>query len=326
MRTKTRQDDLAGRRAFVWEEPPAPPLADLAAGSEGRRRFARYWIRDTLRDLSVLLSHHALRPLPAAVASALGAFSFAQSGRFYPGRSRRMRANTARLRPDLDADAVVRAGWANRGRLMSEFSVLPRLDTPETLVVEGADHLLEARRRGPVIVLAMHLGNWELLLPVFRRLAVPVATFYMPPESRAEHRIACRVREDFGGTLLPPGVKGVRPALKRLARPDGVVVIFGDEGWDGRIMAPFFGRPTHLAGNLAIAVRLARHSGATIVPTYVTRSSGTRFTCRWLEPIVLPPVVDAGAALPADVERLNAVIEPIVRRHLDQWFFLDHRL
>lgn len=326
MRTKDARSELTSRKAFVWKEEAPPRLADLLAGGDARRRFLRYWVGDTLRDLPKIVSYYGLKLCPPAVASELGAFHYAMIRRFYPGRNRRLTANAARIRPDLDPQAVARRNWRNKGRLMAEFSVLARLKPGREIAIEGAENLAAARAEGPVILLAMHLGNWELIAPVLRHLAVPFATFYMPPESRFEHRTACRIREDLGAVLLAPGVQGARPALKRLAERDGAVGIFGDEGFDGRIMAPFFGRPPHLSGNLAIAVRLTRHAGARIVPVHVLRDKGARFTCRFLEPITLPPAENPGDTLAADVERLNAVIEPIIARHIEQWYFLDNRL
>ncbi|ODN71124.1 lysophospholipid acyltransferase family protein [Methylobrevis pamukkalensis] len=283
-------------------------------------------MRDTLADLPGVLSYNGLKLLPPAAASATGAWFYGLVGRFSPGRSRRVRANVARIRPDLDPDAAVRRYWRNKGRLMSEFSVLRRIPPAGRLQVEGAEHLLDARSKGPVIILGLHLGNWELLLHVVPRLGIPASTFYMPPDSRAQHRIARRVRLSLGTGLIDPGVKGVRPALRLLADDSQAVMIFGDEGFGGRIMAPFFGRPVHLAGNLAIAVRLARHSGATIVPAFVERTDGCRFVCRFLAPVAVTTHGDPADDLPADVARLNRVVEPLIQDRIEQWYFLDHRL
>ena len=326
LRTKTDDPALVTRKAFVWEDEKAPPFSDFFAGTEARRRFLRYWIHDTLRDLPKRLSYNLLRLLPARLASELGALHYGTIRPFFGARNRRIVENLARIRPDLDPVTIARQNWRGKGRVMAEFSVLSRIDASDGITIEGEENLLSAHAEGPVVVLALHLGNWELLPAVLGRLQIAAASFYMPPESRLEHHIACRVRESFGLALLPPGVKGVRPAMKRLAQRDGVVAIFGDEGIDGRIMAPFFGRTTHLSGNLAVAVRLARHAGARIVPFYVVRKGGSQFVCRWLKPIDLPKTDTPGLRLAEDVERLNSVIEPVVKRHISQWYFLDHEL
>ncbi len=326
LRTKPENPTLATRKALVWEHPKAPPISDLFAGAEARQKFVRYWLHDTLPDLPKRLSYNLLRLFPTAVASEIGALFYGSIRGFFSAENRRIADNVARIRPDLEPAAAVRLYWRNRGRVMSEFSGLPRIAGSGDFTIEGENNLRAAHAEGPVVLLAMHLGNWELISAALSQLKVKSATFYMPPESRFEHDIACRVRDRFDMTLLPPGVKGVRPAMKLLAQRDGVVVIFGDEGFDGRIMAPFFGRPTHLSGNLAIAVRLCRHTDAQIVPVYVRRKGGSQFACHFLKPIKLSKTDNPGAHLAGDVERLNAVVEPIIRRHISQWYFLDHAL
>jgi KDO2-lipid IV(A) lauroyltransferase len=39
-----------------------------------------------------------------------------------------------------------------------------------------------------------------------------------------------------------------------------------------------------------------------------------------------PDAEDVLRGLLTDISRLNAVIEPIVRAHVEQWYFLDNRL
>lgn len=88
---------------------------------------------------------------------------------------------------------------------------------------------------------------------------------------------------------------------------------------------PLFGRPPDKSANLGIAVRLAAATGANLLPIWVTRRQGARFTLH-----VAPPPEDwparlaearAGDPAPA-IHALNARVEPPVRAHLDQWFML----
>jgi KDO2-lipid IV(A) lauroyltransferase len=111
----------------------------------------------------------------------------------------------------------------------------------------------------------------------------------------------------------------VRQGLREL-KEGRVVAVFGDEGREGRLMAPFFGRPPHVAGNLAVAARLARATDAVIVVNHVLRLPGNRFRVVFHPPRRLPP---GRRDLLADVVELNGWIEPIIRENLDQWFFLD---
>jgi KDO2-lipid IV(A) lauroyltransferase len=171
----------------------------------------------------------------------------------------------------------------------------------------------------------MHLGNWEIFAPKLVELGLSPSANYTPPAGRARAWIARRVRSKLGYGLLPPGKDGIRPALNIL-KQGGAISVFCDEGFAGKIRGPFFGRPPHLEGNLAVVARLARLTGATICPCYAVRRAGTSFEGFALEPIILPPERKPGERLIDDVLLLNSVIEPIIHAHLDQWYFLDNAL
>ena len=145
------------------------------------------------------------------------------------------------------------------------------------------------------------------------------------PAGRARAWIARRARLKLGYGLLPPGRDGIRPALNIL-KEGGAISVFCDEGFAGKIRGPFFDRPPHLEGNLAVVARLARLTGATICPCYAVRHSGTSLEGFALEPVILPPENKPGERLIDDVLLLNSVIEPVIRAHLDQWYFLDNAL
>src|SRR5262249_40123005 len=118
----------------------------------------------------------------------------------------------------------------------------------------------------------------------------------------------------------PPSPAAARKAIKWL-KAGKLVMIFVDERLDNTPAGPFFGRRPHLNGNSAVAVRLARNSNSTLLPYYVVRD-GCRFSLRFCAPLILPPTDDPAAELLNDVIKLNSVIEPIVRDHLDQWWWL----
>jgi Kdo2-lipid IVA lauroyltransferase/acyltransferase len=119
--------------------------------------------------------------------------------------------------------------------------------------------------------------------------------------------------------LLTPDRHGVHDALT-LLRANGTVAIFPDEARRGKTMAPLFGRPPHDRGNLAIVAKLARRTGSQIIVTYSRRIEGARFQLRFEAPVSLPA---SSKGLLDDIAFLNAQIEPVILRNLDQWYYLD---
>ncbi|NRQ14208.1 lysophospholipid acyltransferase family protein [Ensifer sesbaniae] len=324
------REPIARRRAWSFTEEDAPRLADALAGGDRWRAFWRYWVTDNLWNLIDLLAHFGMKLLPMDACSRLGAtLGLFAVPRFHKVASRRARETIRHLRPDLNAEeqeALFLENCRAQGRLMTEFSVLNRLQRHRNrLRSDGLAPIRKAADEGPVIVVGLHLGNWEVGPIALRHFDLQAHAFYVPPKSRAKAWIAERVRSRAGLRFLPPGAEGIRPALKVL-KSGGVVSMFCDEGFGGMIRGPFFDRKPHQEGNLALAVRLARMTGATICPWYGLRTDGFRFECQALEPIRLPASDPANARLLDDMLLLNDAIEPIVRAHLDQWYFLDNAL
>lgn len=321
---------MAKRKPWIYRRPETPGLTALFRDGKSRSVFIRYWITDNIWNTFDVIGHFAIKLLPMDLCSRLGAMlgPYAVS-RFHPVAERRARATIASLRPDLspaEQDALFQENSRNQGRLISEFSVIERLrDHSERMELHHPNWIVEAAREGPVIFVGMHLGNWEIGPIILSRAGLHPYISYTPPHGRAKAWIANRVRRNNGLNFLPPGIEGVRPMV-RVLKEGGVISMFCDEGFNGRIRGPLFGRPPNLEGNLALAVRLARMTGAPIYPWYSLRTRDLRFKAIGLAPLRFPTASKADHRLEEDIQRLNSVIEPIILAHLDQWYFLDNEL
>lgn len=319
--------NLSRRKAWFFSSGDRPGLSAFLAGGSERKRFFRYWVRDNLWNAAHLLGHYSLKLIPMDAVSALGAGlgRFAMP-RFHKLAERRARETLRTLRPDLsdsERESLLVENQKAQGRIMTEFSVVNRIARhPDRIQYYGLEIIDEAVRAGPTIIVGLHLGNWEIGPVILQKINVSPHTFYVPPVERAKAWIAERVRRKAGVQFLPPGFQGVRPAVKIL-RSGGVVNAFCDEGFQGVIRGPFFGQTPHMEGNIALIIRLARMTGATICPWYNIRTDGFRFEAHALDPIRLPPEDVPGERFLDDMLLLNAAIEPIVLAHLDQWYFLD---
>lgn len=321
---------MTRRKAWIFAAGDRPGLSAFLAGGVQRKHFLRYWIHDNIWNGLHLLGHFSIKLLPMDIASGLGA----RLGRFAIPRFHKVAESRARdtigqLRPDLsqaEQQALLEENQRSQGRIMTEFSVVNRIaGHPDRIRCHGLDIIDRAVRAGPTIIVGLHLGNWEIGPAILRTIGIAPHIFYVPPTERAKAWVAGRVRTKMGLRFLPPGFQGVRPAVKIL-REGGVVSAFCDEGFGGIIRGPFFGRPPHMEGNIALITRLARMTGATICPWYNIRTDSFRFEAHALPAITLPPEPKPGERLVEDMQLLNAAIEPIVRAHLDQWYFLDSAL
>jgi KDO2-lipid IV(A) lauroyltransferase len=99
----------------------------------------------------------------------------------------------------------------------------------------------------------------------------------------------------------------------------GTLIMFCDEAAAAcRLRRP----AATLNSNYAFAARLARLR-MTLLPFHALRHPGCRFTLRFGSPIRLAPTDRSSGHLLEDVVQLNGIVEPLVRAHLDQWFWLS---
>jgi len=299
------------------------------------RQWRRYWLRDPLLGGLDYAIHYGCRLLPTEWCSAIGGHLGVLNGRYryHTVRERARRfyltlADCGAASPDANS-AMMRL-FDNVGRVMLEFSVLDRLWGEERIAVAGGEHLLAARAAGkPVIVMGLHLANWEVIGPSLIGLGQRGFKFiYQPPRSRFEHRLAVAARERYGAIMLRPGVAAARIARRLLVDDRGVLLIYADDERNGRICAPLFGRAIPRRANLLNIIRLAWASGAAVIPAYAERLDGARFRVTYLEPVELMPFDparpggDPDAALIDNVDRLDRIITPLVLARLDQWYML----
>jgi KDO2-lipid IV(A) lauroyltransferase len=304
----------------------------MVAGRRNRlRQFVQYWMLDPAMGLLNTTIHESLRLLSVDQCSAFGAFISPFSAKRYPESDARARRNWRRLRPEdadpASTDAAMRHLWRSVSRTMCEFSVLHRLWGAGRIAVEGVEHLEAARDAGkPIIIAGLHLGNWETIPATGIALGYPGSGFYWPLENRFDTRIAVRARERYGAVLFPASPRAMRPAMRAaiaaLTEKKGPFVIFIDECIDEHVFAPAFGRPQKVEGNIANVAWLAWMTGAEILPTYCVRlDDSARFKISILPPVELKRGGDRRRDLLTNISRINAIIEPVVRAHLDQWYY-----
>lgn len=269
------------------------------------------------------LLHRGLRRLPIAVVSDLGARLAWLKIRFIdPDVARKARRNLRRHLPgasDGEIEGIVWRFVANVGRLMAEFSVLHRFVPARHMEFVGAEEARAEIGQVPTIALCLHLGNWEVLAAGLKSIGIPIASVAEIPLRAVHSEIAAETRAGLDVRVLTPDRNGLLKIMSIL-KANGVVALFADDKRNGNMMGPLFGRPAHLEGNLAMAARLARHTGAQLIVAYSERIGKNRFRLHFCRPVRL----DAGSGDPhADVAHLNSLIEPIILRHLDQWYYLD---
>jgi lauroyl/myristoyl acyltransferase len=269
--------------------------------------------------------YYALRLLPTEWASDIGGKGIRWNARTNrPDIIEGAKTNLRRHRPEAseaEIDAWVDDFLDGVGRVQAEMAVIHRFLREERVKIIGEENILPVYQKRPIVALCVHTGNWEVFAPVCQHLGITLNSIIQPPANALERRVLDNARRHFGIRPILPDIAGTRQAI-RVLKEKGVVSMFPDEARDGRSMAPLFGRSPHAKGNLAIAARLARMTGASFVLGHCRRIGKCRFELRISEVFDLPAAGDSPDIL-ADVAFLNGWIEPVVSKEIPRWYFLD---
>ncbi|NHN38819.1 lysophospholipid acyltransferase family protein [Pseudomaricurvus alcaniphilus] len=168
-----------------------------------------------------------------------------------------------------------------------------------------------ASNRG-VVLLAPHLGNWEVL-GLYLAQVSNVTSLYQPPDMPQFETIIRQSREKSGAKLVPTNRRGVMALLKALKAGE-LTAILPDQVPDkkaGGSFAPFFGQP---ALTMTLVHNLLRSANCVALAGYAQRVPGG-FEIHFLEADAEIYSVDPALALAA----MNRAVEQCVLQIPEQY-------
>lgn len=248
----------------------------------------------------------------------------------YLFRGAKRRAIRANLRQVLkgtsryaDLEQDVRRVLRNFSALIVDFLRVSRL-TPEEIgalcEIDGLEIVeAEHRRVGKVVLLTAHLGNWELGGVAFARRGLPLTVIALPHSTRPVTDFFSNHRRRMGIRVISTDERADR-MLKTLLESEYIALV-GDRDLTGTGKeVSFFGEPTRLPTGPA---KLARRTGASLIPAFAVREPGGTYSLRFDRPIPLQRTSSPREDLRVNLERIGTVLESWIRRYPDQWFVFD---
>jgi KDO2-lipid IV(A) lauroyltransferase len=234
-----------------------------------------------LRDLRYRLEYLGLRFLiglvrlaPIDVAGSISAKAWRLLAPLNRRRHNRALANLARAFPDKspqERERIARAAWENLGRVMVETMNIDRiLKQPDRLHVTNGHVIGRYKdKMGPVLIVTMHMGNWELgMWPIMRAGVRPAGVYRLVKNPYVDRYLRAQ-RQDlypgglFGSRRAPGKEEGQKTArlIMDYVRQGGRLGFISDLYDAQGIEVPFFGYP---AKSMPIAAMIARRVGARI--------------------------------------------------------------
>lgn len=190
--------------------------------------------------------------------------------------TRQTRRNVAACFPELDAQAreqLVGNSLEQTGCSLAEMGMAwlwhPERTLKKIRQIHHEEVLESALAEGKgVILIAPHLGNWEVLnLYLSNRYAF--TAMYKPPRLKLMDDLIKRMRARLGSRMAPADTRGVRMVMKALKRGEMVGILPDQEPEaSGGIHVPFFGIQ---ALSMKLLPQLAAQTGARVVCAYAER-------------------------------------------------------
>lgn len=238
------------------------------------------------------------------------------------GYRRRIRTNLAHILPDLapaEVERIVRAVPDNVGRTLIEIYSGPEFiarAVSHPLTGPGVAALEAAHKAGrPVILVTGHFGNYDASRAALIARGYRVGALYNPMKNRYFNAHYVRAISRIGTPLFPRGKKGLADMVRHL-RSGGMLGLLVDQSMSHGAPLTFFGKTALTALS---AAELALKYDALVIPTYAVRQAdGLSF-----EITVEAPIPEDTPAVMT--QALNDSLETIVRRNLDQWFWIHRR-
>ena len=187
---------------------------------------------------------------------------------------------------------------------------------------EGKDILDNLRDSGRgAIILAGHVGNWELLAGWLAQSGYPLAAVVRNPDDPNLSELIETYRATLGvGTIEKHFI--MKDAV-RFAKSGGFLGLLPDQAWNSTgVHGPFFGRLCYTAGGPAAIAHLA---GVPVVPVVSYRIAPYRHRVIIPPPIPMAEGTDRNSAIQENTFRMNRAIEEMIRPFPEQWLWLHRR-
>lgn len=262
------------------------------------------------------------RAVPLRVAYAAGAACGTLAFYAWPGGRRRSIANMRHVVASEEdrARRLARASFANYGRYMVDFLRF-RGDHPDELGArlqyDGWEVLTRELTERGVLYVTMHVGNWDTggagLAQGGIPLAVVVDTFANP----RLNAMIVGARRHLGLQIITAERPG--PSILRALLQRNVVAILIDVPPAGSgVEVEFFGSTIAVPDGPA---RLALRAGATVIASILPREApASPRVVAETEVVRFVPTGDNEADVRALTQAIMRALEPMVRRHPEQWY------
>lgn len=282
------------------------------------RRFV-YRVEALLTD--VVFGVFAL--LPPRLASKAGGALLSLLAPVFKAQNKRVLKHLALALPNTtqeERERIKKAMWRNLGMVLGEYPHLGKFADGHKdfkLEMRGVEHLDGVRGHNFIFV-SGHIGNWEILPIVAKKLGVPFHPLYRGPNNPFVDRKLARMRE-AGGRLLkgfPKSRQGLKDMTEAL-REGKTIGILVDQRHSGGSDLHFFG---HKAQSALLATDLALKYDCVLMAGRAIRKGPCDFLLE-----TRPPFQTQGRDSAEIMQEIYDQLEAWIREYPEQWLWTHQR-
>ncbi len=220
---------------------------------------------------------------------------------------------------------INKAHFENLGMNVIELLKLPFMakDYLERHVkLENADIIKSCLEKGKgAIVLTAHFGNWEIASLAASLNGYTMSVFAREQKYERLNNLLNEFRQSTGCRVITKGFS-VKDIIKTLHN-NGMVAMLSDQdaGANG-VFVDFFNRPASTAQGI---IAFSSKTGATILPSFITRAGIDKHIARVGEPLELINTEEREKDVKVNLQRIAGILEDQVRKFPEQWLWAHKR-
>lgn len=200
-----------------------------------------------------------------------------------------------------------------------KFGTLPSKKLANFIEYDGVQHLINnEKEKIPIIYVTPHMGAWELLaqidsiVPTMKRGAL-----YRALSNKLIDKHVLQKREKRGLKAFDRN-DGFQIPIKHLKEGGTLGIMVDQSAAHKGVWCPLFGK---LASTSNLAPLLAKKTGATMFPYFLS----TIKPAKWKVTVLEPFVINEGEKISETTARMNQLVEKMVQYSPKDWFWLHNR-
>jgi Kdo2-lipid IVA lauroyltransferase/acyltransferase len=175
---------------------------------------------------------------------------------------------------------------------------------------------LSATGNRPVVALAAHTGNWDLMAAFMIQKGVPLSTIGREAREQSFQQILHKIRESYGiKTIWRTKSNGTAAVIKELKENCVVAALIDQDTRVTSVPVPFFDHPASSPSGL---VALGKRYNALFLTAFNFRTSRNQYT-------IFVEELDSSGSVEDILTQYNSRLEHFIKQFPDQWVWIHKR-